>query len=189
MTSMLQSFQKEKSLPVSHNTTQDSTAAAAAGAGMRRRVSSMTFQIQPPTMSDTAAWALRSSKSVSSMGQSASTSIRSWWDRGWGWILSRKPVFAQDLEMNNEESSVLGCQNKVPPLEHSTKEGIYREFGRNLLEAWKGIMRSPFDQMEANASSMASTDFLLIRFFVHQIFRSSDFDFNLQHQWLPHIPL
>ncbi|KAI3502404.1 hypothetical protein L1887_30454 [Cichorium endivia] len=111
MTSMLQSFQKQKSLPVSHNTTQDS-AAAAAGAGMRRRISSMSFQIQPPTISDTTAWALRSSKSVSSMGKSASSSIRSWWDRGWGWILSRKPVFAQDLEMNQEETSVLGCHNK-----------------------------------------------------------------------------
>ncbi|CAH1414332.1 unnamed protein product [Lactuca virosa] len=126
MTSMLQSFHKEKSLPVSHNTTQDPPPATA-GAGMRRRISSMTFQIQPPTMSDTTAWALRSSKSVSSMGESASTSIKTWWDRGWGWILSRKPVFAQDLEMNQEETSVLGCHNKVPPFEHSTKEGIYRE--------------------------------------------------------------
>ncbi|CAI9277050.1 unnamed protein product [Lactuca saligna] len=111
MTSMLQSFHKEKSLPVSHNTTQDPPPPTA-GAGMRRRISSMTFQIQPPTMSDTTAWALRSSKSVSSMGESASTSIKTWWARGWGWILSRKPVFAQDLEMNQEETSVLGCHNK-----------------------------------------------------------------------------
>ncbi|KAI3729008.1 hypothetical protein L6452_17654 [Arctium lappa] len=91
-------FHKQKSLPVSHNTTP-------AAAGMRRR---MSFEIQPPTT----AWTLRSTKSVSSMGESASTSIRNWWNRGWGWILSRKPVFAQDLEMNQEETSVLGCHNK-----------------------------------------------------------------------------
>ncbi|KVH96060.1 hypothetical protein Ccrd_001857 [Cynara cardunculus var. scolymus] len=103
MTSM---FQKQKSLPVSHNTTHDPSPATD---GMRRR---MSFQIHPPTISDTTAWALRSTKSVSSMGESASTSIRNWWDRGWGWILSRKPVFAQDLEMNQEETSVLGCHNK-----------------------------------------------------------------------------
>ncbi|KAM0057513.1 hypothetical protein Hdeb2414_s0005g00159021 [Helianthus debilis subsp. tardiflorus] len=45
------------------------------------------------------------SKSVSSMGESASTSIRNWWDWGRGWILSRKPVFGPDLEFNKSSSN------------------------------------------------------------------------------------
>ncbi|KAK9064499.1 hypothetical protein SSX86_015881 [Deinandra increscens subsp. villosa] len=101
-------FHKPRSLPLSHNPTQDPPA------GIRRRISTaaMSFQIQPPTISATTAWAFRSSKSVSSMGETASTSVRNWWNLGWEWILSRKPVFAEDLEMNPEESSVLGCHNK-----------------------------------------------------------------------------
>ncbi|KAJ0704283.1 hypothetical protein HanPI659440_Chr14g0560931 [Helianthus annuus] len=48
---------------------------------------------------------MRRSKSVSSMGESASTSIRNWWDWGWGWILSRKRVFGPDLEFNKSSSN------------------------------------------------------------------------------------
>ncbi|XP_071704694.1 uncharacterized protein [Rutidosis leptorrhynchoides] len=113
MTSIFQTFNKNNSLPVSH-TTKD--ASPPETAGMRRRNSFTssfdTFPIQRPTISSTTAWALRGSKSVSSMGESASTSLKSWWDRGWDWILSRKPVFAQDLEMNHEETCVLGSNNK-----------------------------------------------------------------------------
>ncbi|CAL5414435.1 unnamed protein product [Camellia sinensis] len=38
--------------------------------------------------------------------------IRKWWDWGCGWILSRKPTFARDLEMNEQETVVLGCHSK-----------------------------------------------------------------------------
>lgn len=109
MTSILKTFQNQNSLPVSQ-TTPDSKPSAAPAGMLRRRLS--FDQIQPPTISETTAWALRSSKSVSSMGGSATTSVRNWWASGWAWILSRKPVFAQDLEMNQEETSVLGCHNK-----------------------------------------------------------------------------
>ncbi|KAK4405405.1 hypothetical protein Sango_0547000 [Sesamum angolense] len=34
------------------------------------------------------------------------------WVWGWDWILSRKPTFATDLEMNEEETAVLGTHNK-----------------------------------------------------------------------------
>ncbi|KAK1423011.1 hypothetical protein QVD17_18304 [Tagetes erecta] len=103
MSSMLQTFNSSKSLPVSHS---DSSA------GIRRRISALSFQIHPPSIQSTTAWALQSSKSVSSMGVSASISVRNWWDRSWDWIMSRKPVFAQDLEMNQEETNALGCHNK-----------------------------------------------------------------------------
>ncbi|KAI8030521.1 hypothetical protein LOK49_LG01G03402 [Camellia lanceoleosa] len=38
--------------------------------------------------------------------------LRKWWDWGCGWILSRKPTFARDLEMNEQETAVLGCHSK-----------------------------------------------------------------------------
>lgn len=38
--------------------------------------------------------------------------IRKWWEWGWGWILSKKPTFARDLEMNEAESAALGWQSK-----------------------------------------------------------------------------
>ncbi|KAJ0716568.1 hypothetical protein HanPI659440_Chr13g0514151 [Helianthus annuus] len=79
-------FHTTKSLPLSQPTT------------IRHRISA----IQPPTISSTTAWAVRSSKSVSSIGESASNSVKNWWNRGWEWILSRKLGFALDLEMNQE---------------------------------------------------------------------------------------
>jgi hypothetical protein len=79
--------------------------------GLRRRLSSLSLKIQPMA-SPAASWALRRSKSVSSMGEKAGGSIRKWWDWGWSWILSRKPIFATDLEMNEEETKMLGSQNR-----------------------------------------------------------------------------
>lgn len=46
------------------------------------------------------------------MGHTAGGSIKKWWDLGWGWVLSRKPTFVQDLEMNEEEKHLLGFQNR-----------------------------------------------------------------------------
>jgi hypothetical protein len=46
------------------------------------------------------------------MGEYAGGSIRKWWDWGWSWVLSRKPIFASDLEMNEEETKNLGSQNR-----------------------------------------------------------------------------
>ncbi|KDP47018.1 hypothetical protein JCGZ_10745 [Jatropha curcas] len=106
MSSIIQSFQKRaNSLPVSQicDDSKDQ--------GLRRRLSSLSLKIQP-IASPAASWAFRRSKSVSSMGEYAGTSIRKWWDWGWSWILSRKPIFAKDLEMNEEETRILGCHNK-----------------------------------------------------------------------------
>ncbi|KAK1259658.1 hypothetical protein QJS04_geneDACA010409 [Acorus gramineus] len=79
--------------------------------GLRRRLSSLSLHIQP-LHSASSAWAFRRSKSMSSFGESAGGSLRRWWEWGWGWILSRKPYFTNDLEMNEEESHMLGCHNK-----------------------------------------------------------------------------
>ncbi|CAI9786443.1 unnamed protein product [Fraxinus pennsylvanica] len=76
--------------------------------GIRRRLSSLNFQQHNISTS----WAFRRSKSVSSMEEYAGNSIRKWWDWGWTWILSRRPTFAKDLEMNEQETTVLGCHNK-----------------------------------------------------------------------------
>ncbi|XP_022878120.1 uncharacterized protein LOC111396075 [Olea europaea var. sylvestris] len=101
MSSIFQSFRGKQALPVSQPEE----------GGIRRRLSSLNFQsnISSPA---TASWAFPRSKSVSSMGEYAGNSIRKWWDWGWTWILSRKPTFAHDLEMNEEETTVLGCHNK-----------------------------------------------------------------------------
>ncbi|XP_021912754.1 uncharacterized protein LOC110826422 [Carica papaya] len=112
MSSIVESIQKRSflsstrvQLPVSNNDAADQQS-------LRRRPSSLSLRIQNISSSPAASWAFRRSKSVSSMGEYAGSSIRKWWDLGWSWILSRKPVFAKDIEMNEEETRVLGCHNK-----------------------------------------------------------------------------
>ncbi|XVF44687.1 hypothetical protein PTKIN_Ptkin02bG0144300 [Pterospermum kingtungense] len=105
MSSIMQSFQKTRSLPVSQAESKEQVP------GLRRRLSSLSLKIQPIS-SPATSWAFHRSKSLSSMGVYAGSSIRKWWDWGWSWVLSRKPTFAQDLEMNEEETRVLGCHNK-----------------------------------------------------------------------------
>jgi hypothetical protein len=111
MSSIVQSFQKRNhgaaALPVSQ--THDSKDRGAAA--LRRRISSLSLKIQPIS-SPATQWAFQRSKSVSAMGEYAGSSIRKWWGWGWSWILSKKPPFAQDLEMNEEETRALGCHNK-----------------------------------------------------------------------------
>ncbi|KAF8406737.1 hypothetical protein HHK36_008829 [Tetracentron sinense] len=72
---------------------------------------SFAHRIQPFS-SPASSWAFPRSKSMPSLGEFSGGSIRKWWDWGWAWILSRKPTFARDLEMNEEESAMLGCHNK-----------------------------------------------------------------------------
>ncbi|WOL04275.1 hypothetical protein Cni_G12996 [Canna indica] len=79
--------------------------------GMRKRISSFSVKIQPLSTAS-AEWAIRRSKSMPSIGEFAGVPLRRWWGRWWGWILSRKPAFAQDIEMNDEETAMLGCQSK-----------------------------------------------------------------------------
>ncbi|KAA8535912.1 hypothetical protein F0562_028390 [Nyssa sinensis] len=93
MSSIFQSF---------HRTTKQALPVSQPEQGLRRRLSYLSSS---PA-------ALRRSKSVSSMEEYAGSSIRKWWDWGWSWILSRKPTFARDLEMNGEETTVLGGHNK-----------------------------------------------------------------------------
>lgn len=96
----------KQSLPISSDDHQQP--------GIRRRLSSLSLNLQPAisAASPAASWALHRSKSLSSMGQNAGSSIKSWWAWGWAWILSKKPIFAQDLEMNEEEKHVIGVQNR-----------------------------------------------------------------------------
>lgn len=98
------------------------------GLGVRKRLSSLSLRMnmrtrsasQQPILSfystTSSSWAFRRSKSLSSlsagMGEYAGNSIRKWWDWGLGWIMSKKPTFANDLEMNEEEKAVLGCNSK-----------------------------------------------------------------------------
>lgn len=112
MKSVIEGFQKRSFLP-----TMPANQALPVSQGdskepcLRRRLSSLSLKIQP-IASPAASWAFRRSKSVSSMGEYAGSSIRKWWDWGWSWILSRKPIFATDLEMDEEETKMLGSHNK-----------------------------------------------------------------------------
>ncbi|XP_027332965.1 uncharacterized protein LOC113847865 [Abrus precatorius] len=83
--------------------------------GLRRRLSSLSLKIQGTPEAAAAAassWSFPRSKSLSSMGHYAGTSVRKWWDWSWAWILSRKPIFATDLEMNDQETKLLGSHNR-----------------------------------------------------------------------------
>ncbi|XP_009588926.1 uncharacterized protein [Nicotiana tomentosiformis] len=127
MSSLLQSFQSKEALPMS----QPAEETAGGGLGVRKRLSSLSLRInmrarsacQQPILSfystsntSSSSWAFRRSKSLSSlsagMGEYAGSSIRKWWEWGLGWIMSKKPTFAQDLEMNEEEKAVLGCHSR-----------------------------------------------------------------------------
>ncbi|KAF8405591.1 hypothetical protein HHK36_010498 [Tetracentron sinense] len=108
MSSIFESFQKRsffpsipinQALPVSQPDSNEN--------GLRRRISALSVRIQPIS-SPASSWAFGRSKSMSSLGDFAGGSMRKWWD----WILSRKPNFARDLEINEEESAVLGSHNK-----------------------------------------------------------------------------
>ena len=126
----------------SNNEVQSESGPLSGGGGIRKRLSSlslkMQMQIQPSSSammmmissssspssyrwSSSWAGAFRRSKSTSSMGTAdhhqyggggGDSIIRKWWEWGWGWILSRKPTFAKDLEMNEAESAALGRQSK-----------------------------------------------------------------------------
>ncbi|MED6106329.1 hypothetical protein PIB30_003735 [Stylosanthes scabra] len=80
---------------------------------IRRRLSSMSLRIQPSSSpAVVSSWSLPRSKSLLSVGNYAGTSLRKWWEWGWAWILSRKPVFARDLEMNEQETKILSSHDK-----------------------------------------------------------------------------
>ncbi|KAI3442370.1 uncharacterized protein J3R85_001105 [Psidium guajava] len=109
--------QTHHDLPLSqpHSTTQEELPGGSGGSGsLRRRImSSLSLPIQPIPYRSAPSWPFGRSKSMSSIGDQAGISIRKWWERGWSWVTSRKPVFARDLEMNEEEIRVLGgLQNR-----------------------------------------------------------------------------
>ncbi|GAA0170079.1 hypothetical protein LIER_24422 [Lithospermum erythrorhizon] len=79
---------------------------------IRRRLSSVSLKSMSEYSSPATTWALRRSKSVSALGENAGNSIAKWWESGWDWILSKKPAFAIDIEMSEEEKEALGGQNK-----------------------------------------------------------------------------
>ncbi|RWR82872.1 hypothetical protein CKAN_01160800 [Cinnamomum micranthum f. kanehirae] len=94
-----------QSLPISQTNPKDPPKQ-----GLKRRLSSLSLKIQPISSPSTS-WVGRS-KSMSAIGDYAGSALRKWWDLGWSWILSRKPTFARDIEMNEEETTTLGCQSK-----------------------------------------------------------------------------
>lgn len=83
--------------------------------GLRKRLSSFSGKIQPISSASAAEWAFRRSKSAPSLGAAFAAgggSLRQWWQWGVGWLLSKKPGFAGDLEMNEEEVAALGRQSR-----------------------------------------------------------------------------
>ncbi|KAL5856285.1 hypothetical protein ACOSQ3_006123 [Xanthoceras sorbifolium] len=125
MSSIVQTFQKRTILPTNNQALPVSQTDSSSSLnsnneqqqqqeeGLRKRLSSLSLRIQPPISSQTvASWASQRSKSVSSIGEYAGTSIRKWWDWGWSWVLYKKPTFAQDLEMKRRPGS-LAATTKV----------------------------------------------------------------------------
>lgn len=105
-------FSSTLSLPLSQSTTD---VGQPPQPGLRRRLFSLSLRIQQQVPSPGASWSsFRRAKSVSSMGDyyTGTTPIRKWWEQGWSWIMSRKPMLARDLEMSEVEGRVLGAQNK-----------------------------------------------------------------------------
>ncbi|KAG8087953.1 hypothetical protein GUJ93_ZPchr0010g9430 [Zizania palustris] len=76
--------------------------------GLRRRMSSFSVRIQP--LSSAGAVAFRRARSMPSVkALAAAGALRQWWEWGVGWVMARKPAFARDLEMNEDEAAALGC--------------------------------------------------------------------------------
>lgn len=80
--------------------------------GLRKRLSAFSGKIQPIS-SASAEWAFRRRSRPAPSLSAGGGSLRQWWRRGVvGWLLSRKPGFAGDLEMNEEEVAALGRQSR-----------------------------------------------------------------------------
>ncbi|XP_073010701.1 uncharacterized protein [Typha latifolia] len=116
MANLLENVQKRRffptmplkdDLPISQGQQKDSQLI-----GLRKRISSFSVKIQPISSSASNAWAFTRSKSMPSLTGLTAAPLRRWWDRSWAWVLSRKPDFARDLEMNEEETAMLGCHGK-----------------------------------------------------------------------------
>lgn len=98
---------------------------------LRRRLSSISFKIQPIS-SPVTSWSFHRSKSVSSLRDHTGKSLRKWWDWGWSWILSRKAAFARDLEMNDEETKSL----------RSNCRGSFRHLFYKVRSEFRKLIRS-----------------------------------------------
>jgi len=121
MATILESIQKTRFLPTRPLKDELPTFQGGLGGGkeshlmgLRKRLSSFSGKIQPIS-SASAEWAFRRSKSAPSLGAAFAAgggSLRQWWAWGVGWLLSKKPGFAGDLEMNEEEVAALGRQSR-----------------------------------------------------------------------------
>ncbi|XP_074286330.1 uncharacterized protein LOC141611642 [Silene latifolia] len=100
MSSIVESIQKKgKTLPISSPADQDELP------GLRRRLSSLSLNLSGSNISMSAA-------AGAAKMENAGSCIKKWWEMGWGWVMSRKPSFVQDLEMSQEEKHFLGYQYK-----------------------------------------------------------------------------
>ncbi|AET01086.1 hypothetical protein MtrunA17_Chr5g0448731 [Medicago truncatula] len=105
---------KKGSLPVSTKTKLgDAADAVAAGGGfIRRRLSTSSLKNNTSTETTNNKWSSFIPRSKSLSFSSIGDSIRNWWTWSWAWILSRKPIFATDLEMNEQETKLLTSRDK-----------------------------------------------------------------------------
>ncbi|KAK4761335.1 hypothetical protein SAY87_006228 [Trapa incisa] len=76
---------------------------------LRRRLSSIHV---PLSASSAASWALHRSKYLPAIETRTGSTIRKWWDSAWSWVLSRKSIFSNDLETNDEETRLVGSQSR-----------------------------------------------------------------------------
>uniref|UniRef100_A0A7N0UWI8 Uncharacterized protein n=1 Tax=Kalanchoe fedtschenkoi TaxID=63787 RepID=A0A7N0UWI8_KALFE len=105
MTSIIQTIQN-RTFSSSSSTLPLSSSDPADKSLLRRRLSSLSLRLHPAVPSP--AVLRRSSSSASAAAEYARSSLRRWWDWSWSWVLSRKPAFTKDLEMDEAETSALG---------------------------------------------------------------------------------
>ncbi|KAL6911370.1 hypothetical protein ACP4OV_000175 [Aristida adscensionis] len=120
MATILENIQKSRFLPTRPLKDELPTFQGGGGGvesqlmGLRKRLSSFSGKIQPISAAS-AEWAFRRSQSAPSLGAAFATtggSLRQWWAWGLGWLMSKKPGFAGDLEMNEEEVAALGRHSR-----------------------------------------------------------------------------
>ncbi|CAO2202485.1 unnamed protein product [Urochloa humidicola] len=109
-------------------------AAAGAGSGLRRRMSSISVHLLRPSLSSSAESIRRAQSMPSVKALAAAGALRRWWEWGLGWVMERRPHFARGLEMSDDEAAALGgchCRGTWRHVFYKVRAGARRILGRD----------------------------------------------------------
>ncbi|XP_039817777.1 uncharacterized protein LOC120680233 [Panicum virgatum] len=107
-------------------------AGARGGAGLRRRMSSLSVRFRPSLSSSAPFRRARSMPSVKALA--AAGALRRWWEWGLGWVMARRPPFARGLGMSDDEAAALGgchCRGTWRHVLYKVRAGARRLLGRD----------------------------------------------------------